>query len=377
MKYKPLLLATMSEAGDVMESASISEAPMSSDVSELEQYWTAFVERAVPGATLTRVDDLRDGAGRVRLRYTPPWEKEWIGSFMDAANALKEYCITNVDVRPSELRFQYISCSNMSVRPSLCWDSRNLEPAVDPGSMRASESKAMDYNKKIDWDAHAAEADKRIRECVASRGVGAVKPSLSPQARAVCEQVMKAEQERFSALQQAAMDAIHPVQLAREMKAASEPPSGNERNTGGYTAATFATMAKAKAARPGFRFSQRNAPPGQVSWNDDWDRHVNSLITTQLAAFERSVQKQQVRETRLAHQTEPEKSRVAALVVDQFQRLAEARAAEDAKVVEEHQKALAVELAQLEAVRFQQRLFASMCFFVAFLVVMYAGWWVQ
>ena len=175
-------------------------------------------------------------------------------------------------------------------------------------------------------------------------------------------------------------DKPHPIQLAREMKAASEPrPSGNERNTGGYTAATYATMAKAKAARPGFRFSQRNAPPGQVSWNDDWDCHVNSLITTQLAAFEGSMQKQQVRETRLAYQTELEKSRVAALVVDQFQRLAEVRALRDANDERDREVARELQLTEerLETVRFQQRLFASMCFFVAFLVVMYVGWWVQ
>lgn len=338
---------------DPQNSSSISEAPMSSDVSELEQYWTAFVERAVPGATLTRVDDLCNGNGRVRLRYKPPWEKEWIGMFIDAANALTEYCITNVDVRPSELRFQYISCSNMSVRPSLCWDSRKLEPAVDPGA----------FCKPRTPD----------KPCQTQRDTGQFRLPVPDNVKAVCTQVRQAEQDRCNALYADAMARIHPIQLAREMKAASEPPSGNERNTGGYTAATYATMAKAKAARPGFRFSQRNAPPGQVSWNDDWDRHVNSLISTQLAAFEVSMQKQQVRETRLAYQTELEKSRVAALVVDQFERLTEARAAEDAKVVEEHQKALAVELRQLEAVRFQQRLFACLLF-VGFVLVVYAGW---
>lgn len=171
-------------------------------------------------------------------------------------------------------------------------------------------------------------------------------------------------------------DKPHPIQLAREMKAASEPHSGNERNTGGYTAATFATMAKAKAARPGFRFSQRNAPPGQVSWNDDWDRHVNSLITTQLAAFEGSVQKQQVRETRLAYQTELEKSRVAALVYDQFQRLAEVRAAKDTLALMEREEQLETVVQKLRATQFQQRLFACLLF-VGFVLVVYAGWWVQ
>lgn len=155
-------------------------------------------------------------------------------------------------------------------------------------------------------------------------------------------------------------DKPHPIQLAREHKAASEPPrpSGN-------------------AERPGFRFSQEpKYRQLQVSWSSDWDRQVNKLVAAQLDAFEKNVRKQQVRETRLAYQTELEKTRVADLVQREFQRLAEARAAEDAKVVEEHQKALAAELRQLEAVRFQQRLFACLLF-VGFVVVVYAGWWVQ
>jgi len=358
----------MSEAGDVMESASISEAPMSSDVSELEQYWTAFVERAVPGATLTRVDDLRDGAGRVRLRYKPPWEKEWIGMFIDAANALTEYCITNVDVRPSELRFQYISCSNMSVRPSLCWDSRNLEPAVDPGAF----CKPRTPDKPRGATTMFGQFELPPGPDLGAFKKAATVSGLPPHVMQIAD-----DNSRWGPPHE--RDKPHPIQLAREMKAASEPHSGNERNTGGYTAATFATMAKANAARPGFRFSQRNALPGQVSWNDDWDRHVNSLISTQLAAFEGSVQKQQVRETRLAYQTELEKSRVAALVVDQFQRLAEARALRDANDERDREVARELQLAEerLETVRFQKRLFASMCFFVAFLVVLYVGWWVQ
>lgn len=197
MKYKPLLLATMSSEE---QPVSISEAPMSSDEgkSELEQYWCEFVERALPGTTLVRVDVLFNGRGRVTVRYVPPWDKKLIGSFMDAANALVEYCICRVEVDTSKLRFEYICCDDTTIRPSVIWDSSKLEPAVDPG--------------------------RAMKPLIPN------KPSLSPLlpdcVKEECEKVQEAERKEFTELQRTVLDfCAHPLQQARMAKDAAEPNS--------------------------------------------------------------------------------------------------------------------------------------------------------
>lgn len=130
-------------------------------------------------------------------------------------------------------------------------------------------------------------------------------------------------------------DKPHPIQLAREMKAASEPPA-----------------------------AKRTEPPAYAFNGRDGKLNIVGNVP-------RTVVRRAVYET--------DRKVVQELVQAEFQRLAEARALRDANDERDREVARELQLTEerLETVRFQKRMFASMCFFVAFLVVMYVGWWMQ
>lgn len=164
------------------------------------------------------------------------------------------------------------------------------------------------------------------------------------------------------------LDKPHPIQLAREHKAASEPrPSGREETP---------TLAfKPKASRPGFRVSQPQEPRASQSPKPkrEWEDFVRRITREEIGRMDGRCSPSDIRTRQLVQQE------IGSKIQQEFQRLAEARALRDAN--DERDREVARELQRteerLEAVRYQKRLFASMCFFVAFLVVMYVGWWLQ
>ena len=356
MKYKPLLLATMSSEEQYV---SISEAPMSSDdgKSELEQYWCEFVERALPGTTLVRVDVLFDGRGRVTVRYVPPWDKKLIGSFMDAANALVDYCICRVEVDTSKLRFEYIHCDDTTIRPSLMWDNSNLEPAVDPGAF--CKPRTPDKPRGVIPDGSQLELPPQP-------DLGAFmtykeQPDVPDAVREIAKQnTFRSEPPK-----------IHPIQQARMAKDAAEPNSFLRQAAGRAAPGVNMHFQPPAPLLPpavttrgrGFRTGEHSR--SVVLWQREWDDEVRRVVKSP-----NPVRDQQVAETRNAF--------VKDLVMAEFSRLAMENAKHDADAISHAvaQVDQARELLKKEVRRdYMLRLFLTFVVGVAVVLVLHVVAW--
>lgn len=144
-------------------------------------------------------------------------------------------------------------------------------------------------------------------------------------------------------------DKPHPIQLAREHKAASEPPSASE---------TPLLAFKPKASRPGFRGAQQPQASQSPKPEREWEDFIRRITREEIG--------------RVDGRCSPSDKRTVDLVQREFQRLAEARALQDANTERDREVALELQRSEqrLAAVHFQRLKFA-LAVFVGFMLVLY------